>query len=170
MKRIKYILLFAIYVLALVNLAVALPKPPVSLNFNPDKVARIEVYGIVNETRFTADPVPKTDGYIQYTAPAAIEKLCDIFADLYIREYPYDEMSEEEQCVAQLSSQYDLYRFVMKNGKVEEFYLGTQSLRVGDHWCFASCGEKYGYQSVPWLFDDIERACGERINTEIPAS
>ena len=154
MKRVKYLMLFAIYVLALVNLAVVLPKPEVKLDFDPNKVERIEQYFV--ENRRGIDPSPKTDRCWMYTDPAAIREFCEVLANLYIQEYPYEELSEKRQEYARDNTQYLLYRVVMKNGRVEEFYQSSQFLRVGDHWCYMICGEEDGYQPFAYRIDKIE--------------
>jgi len=147
-QRFTILALVLVCVLALANLAAARTEPGIGVEFDPDKVERIELYYFENETRFSESPVPRAEPYRFLTDSKTIGIWCDVFSTLYAREFPYAQMNDEQQAWAQSKTHMKCCRFVMKDGSAEAFYFGDPFLRVGDRWYYVVCGEEYNYWSV----------------------
>ena len=146
-QRFTILALVLVCVLALANLAAARTEPGIGVEFDPDKVERIECYYFEHATRLSEDPVPRAEPHESHTDPGMIRVWCDVLSTLYARELPYAQMNDEQQAWARTHI-FECYRFVMKDGSAEEFYFGNPYLRVGDRWYYVVCGEEYDYWSV----------------------
>lgn len=162
MKHPRRCLLITLLVLCLLlaaNVCVALAhhNGSPSLELDAAQIVRLELYRVDHERRTDryapADPQQKRI----ISDPEELTIWCELFSDLFLREFPYWRLSGEEKEWTNLLVNGEVFRFVHADGRVTEIVAGSNMARIGSHWYYASCGESRGYQ--PLFFTIFRDKC-----------
>ena len=89
-----------------------------------------------------------------------IERICDVLSTLYIKEYPMDSAEDSWRAWATFYTYDSCFVFYMTDGTTRVFNGALGHLIAFDeHWCYATGGEKYGYQPLSsLLMDELNNA------------
>lgn len=165
-KRISIGLSLAAVLLVIANLAVARWRAEPRFVVDAGEVERIEIRYADRDTLMEPEPVMQEDRYRTITIREDIERVCDVLATMYVREF---EMEPEETAwnhITTVVTRGTRYIFSLKDGTTRtiEGVCGYTVLFDG-HWCYVSCGKKYGYVPLLRELAEVENRA-ERIEPE----
>lgn len=138
------------------NLLIPFSREQPSLFIDESDVYKVEVYSVNLEERYTSRFPPEGALFWECTDIPTISQLCDVFSSLFLKEFPYFWLSASEKENAQQLTNLFIYKFFYRSGATLRIAVGESLIRFNSHWCYASCGETYGYMPLSYQLAKIQ--------------